>query len=273
MTVPRPGGGDEPPDAPDEGAARTSRGGPQLIPRPQLWTPGRPAPWVEAPSGSGLLVPDRVRNVFVPRPEGLPSPVASMGASPSAVLVALYERDGRLHVVLTRRAWSLRTHRGEVSFPGGRSDPGESAVQTAIREAWEEVDLDPALVEPLGELDHLTTVTRRAYIVPVVALVARPPELRANPSEVERVIEVPLDELMTPGVFREERWGPPELSRPVYFFDLHGDTVWGATAALLRQLLALLTGTDPGPPEERDPARELDETGFQLGPDGLDGVV
>jgi len=274
VTGPGPGpSSDVPGEDEDEGGAPQRRGGPQHIPRPQLWTPGRPAPWAESPSGSGLLVPERVREVFADRQEGLPSPVAQLGANPSAVLVALYERDGKLHVVLTRRAWSLRTHRGEVSFPGGRSDPGEDPLTTAVREAWEEVGLDPQLVEPVGQLDHLTTVTRRAYIVPVVSLVARPPVLRPNPSEVEHVLEVPLNELMRPDVFREERWGPPELSRPVYFFDLHGDTVWGATAALLRQLLALLTGTDPGPPHERDPARDLDETGFQLGPDGLDGVV
>jgi 8-oxo-dGTP pyrophosphatase MutT (NUDIX family) len=204
---------------------------------------------------------------------GLASPVAARGASPSAVLIALYEQDGELHVVLTRRSWNLRTHRGEVSFPGGRSDPGEDPVTTAVREAHEEVRLDPALVEPLGELDHLTTVTRRAYIVPVVATLSEPPRLHPNPAEVEQVLQVPLSELLEPGVFREERWGSAELSRPVYFFDLHGDTVWGATAALLRQLLALLTGTDPGGPVDRDPARDIEALGFQLGPDGLDGVV
>lgn len=249
------------------------RGGPQFIPRPELWTPGRPAPWVEAASGSGLLVPDHVRTTFPPGRTGLASPVASLGALPSAVLVPLYEKDGELHVVLTRRAWSLRTHRGEVSFPGGRSDPGEDPVTTALREAWEEIALDPDLVEPLGELDHLTTVTRRAYIVPVVGLISAPPALMANPDEVEQVLEVPLSELMSPGVFREERWGPPEVARPVYFFDLDGDTVWGATAALLRQLLALLTGSDPGSPQDLDPAREIDPHGFELGPDGMDGVV
>jgi 8-oxo-dGTP pyrophosphatase MutT (NUDIX family) len=247
------------------------RGGPQFIPRPELWTPGRPAPWVERPSG--LIAPERARIAVPPGRRGVASPVAELGASPSAVLIALYEDDGELHVVLTRRSWSLRTHRGEVSFPGGRSDPGEDPVTTAVREAHEEVDLDPRLVEPLGELDHLTTVTRRAYIVPVVALLEEPPLLRANPAEVEQVLQVPLTELLEPGVFREERWGPPGLARPVYFFDLHGDTVWGATAALLRQLLALLTGTDPGAPSDTDPARDLDRTGFQLGPDGLDGVV
>lgn len=196
-----------------------------------------------------------------------------LGASPSAVLIALYERDGELHVILTRRAQSLRTHKGEVSFPGGRADPGETYVEAALREAQEEVFLDPAIVEPLGELDHLTTVTRRAYIVPVVGLLAEPPELGRNPAEVDAVLHVPLSELMSPEVFREERWGDGDTSRPVYFFDLIGDTVWGATAALLRQLLALLTGTDPGGLTDLDPARGIEMVHFPTGPDGLGGVV
>lgn len=199
---------------------------------------------------------ERVRAVLPPGRRGAPSPVATEGGTPSAVLVPLYEERGELQVVLTRRSWHLRTHRGEVSFPGGRAEPGESPLQTALREAAEEVALDPAAVEPLGELDHLTTVTRRAYIVPVLGLLPSRPELRPNDAEVDAVLHVPVAELLADEVFREERWGPPELARPVYFFDLPGDTVWGATAAMLRELLAVLTGTDPGGPQDRDPARD-----------------
>ena len=259
---------------PDGGAPLTQgRGGPQVIPRPALWTPGRPAPWSQVGTTSGLIVPERVRAAVPPDRLGSPSPVASMGASPSAVLIPIYEHDGELWVVLTRRAKSLRTHRGEVSFPGGRADPGETMVEAALREANEEVFLDPAFVEPLGELDHLTTVTRRAYIVPVVGLLDGRPELGRNPDEVDAVLHVPLRELMSPEVFHEERWGEGELSRPVYFFDLVGDTVWGATAALLRQLLALITDTDPGGPTDLDPARGTEMVHFELDPDGLGGVV
>ena len=189
------------------------------------------------------------------------------------MLIPIYEHGGELHVVLTRRAQSLRTHKGEVSFPGGRADPGETYVEAALREAREEVFLDTSLVEPLGELDHLTTVTRRAYIVPIVGLIHGRPELGRNPSEVEAVLHVPLSELMSPHVFREELWGEGESARPVYFFELVGDTVWGTTAALLRQLLAMLTGTDPGGPTDLDPARGVEMTHFPLGPDGLGGVV
>jgi 8-oxo-dGTP pyrophosphatase MutT (NUDIX family) len=259
----------------DRGAGPESggRGGPQFIPRPAEWSPGGPAPWADVVIPDLAGVAERARGLLPAGRRGVPSPVAAEGAAPSAVLIPLYQDEDGPRVVLTRRSWNLRTHRGEVAFPGGRSDPGEDAVTTAVREAREEVGLDPALVEPLGELDHLTTVTRRAYIVPVVAWISRPPILSPNPIEVDEVLPVAVAELLRPGVFREERWGSAELSRPVYFFDLHGDTVWGATAALLRQLLALLTGSDPGGAIERDPARDIPPHGFQLGPDGLDGVV
>lgn len=248
-----------------------SRGGPQQIPRPEIWTPGRPAPWSQLDPQSRLILPDRVRSVYPRDRLGLAAPVAADGAEPSAVLVPLYDLDGELHVVLTRRSWNLRTHKGEVSFPGGRADPGEDPLTAALREANEEIALDSSLVEPLGELDHLTTITRRAYIVPVVAMVAGVPELRPNDAEVDRVLHVPLSTLMSDDVFREERWGEGPMSRPIFFFDLDGDTVWGATAAMLRQLLARLTGTDPGTLADLDPARDV-PIGVRL-PGEDDGVV
>jgi 8-oxo-dGTP pyrophosphatase MutT (NUDIX family) len=161
----------------------------------------------------------------------------------SAVLAALYDDEGDAHVVLTRRAWHLRTHKGEVSFPGGGRDPGEALIDTARREAWEEVRLDPASVEVVGELDHLTTFTSGSFIVPFVAVIPGRPELVANPSEVEAVLHVPLSELLRPGVFHSEQWEILGSPRSVHFFEVVGDTIWGATAAMLRQLLGMATGT------------------------------
>lgn len=265
----------------------TERGGPQFIPRPEQWREGRPGPWepASAPSGetsAGVLEPSaldlhRVREVFPPERRGRQSPVETAGAAPSAVLVPFFEfppDDGTpgLGVLLTRRSWGLRTHSGEVSFPGGRCELDESAAQAAVREAEEEVALDPARVEVLGELDHLTTVTRRAYIVPVVAVVSDTSRLEANPSEVDAVLRVPVSELLSPEVFREERWGSEDLHRPVYFFELAGDTVWGATAAMLRQALALLVGADAGSLTDLDPARGV-STAFRLTAEQARGVV
>ena len=160
----------------------------------------------------------------------------------SAVLAPLYEERGEVHVVLTRRAQHLRAHRGEVSFPGGGEDPTDVDLwATALRESNEEIGLDPGLVRRIGELDHLQTVTSQSYIVPYVGVVTEPPELNPNQSEVELILRVPLSELLSDGVFREERWGLSPLDRPIFFFELEGDTVWGATAAILRNLLAVVT--------------------------------
>ncbi|MDQ6696150.1 MAG: CoA pyrophosphatase [Actinomycetota bacterium] len=161
----------------------------------------------------------------------------------SAVLAALYDDVDEAHVVLTRRAWHLRSHRGEVSFPGGGRDPGEDLADTARREAWEEVRLDPSSVELIGELDHLSTFSSGSWIVPFVAALPSRPELVAAPAEVEAVLHVPLSVLMEDDTFHEERWEILGARRSIYFFDIVGDTIWGATAAMLRQLLGLVTGT------------------------------
>ena len=150
-------------------------------------------------------------------------------------------------MVLTRRSQHLRSHRGEVSFPGGRQELGEELWLTALREAEEEIALDRHVVRHLGELDHLRTVSSHSWIVPYVAEIIDPhlviPRLQAAPAEVELVLHVGLDELLKDGVFREELWTFGEYTRPVFFFEIEGDTVWGATAAMLRNLLSIITGT------------------------------
>ncbi len=108
----------------------------------------------------------------------------------------------------------------------------------------EEIALDPSLVEIIGELDHLATVSSGAEIVPFVGALPGRPDTRPNPAEVEAVLHVPLAELLDPAIFREEIWTfPGGYDQPITFFELVGDTVWGATAALLRQLLGIVTGT------------------------------
>lgn len=161
----------------------------------------------------------------------------------AAVLAPLYEHDGETWVVLTRRSGALRVHSGEVSFPGGAQEHGEDLTDTATREACEEVGLDPSLVEVIGELDHLSTITSNSFIVPYVAALPARPTLAPNPGEVDAVLHVRLSELLDPATFREERWDLFGTERPMWFFELVGDTVWGATAAMLRQLLGFATGT------------------------------
>jgi len=172
----------------------------------------------------------------------------------SAVLVALFEEAGEARVVLTRRSSALRSHRGEVSFPGGRTEPGEGPVAAALRESQEEVGLDPGLVEVVGWLHPLLTFSSGSLVVPVVGVLAERPVLVPNPGEVERAFDAALAEFVADGVFTEERWSIPgrpgsgeDGSFPLWFFAVAGETVWGATARMLMELLALVVGVElPG---------------------------
>lgn len=164
----------------------------------------------------------------------------------SAVLAPLYDDGDGVHIIFTRRAQHLRRHAGEVSFPGGREEPADvDLVQTALRETDEEIGLDPAAVEVVGELDHLTTVVSPTYVKPIIGVVpdvgARR-RLRPQPEEVEAILQVPLSRLTDPANFWEEwwRWGADAPERPMSFFDLGDDTLWGATAVIVRRFLGEL---------------------------------
>ena len=125
-----------------------------------------------------------------------------------------------------------------MSFPGGRLEAGESPLAAALREASEEIGLDPAAVEILGPLSPLATFTSQVLITPFVGVLPSRPRLCPNPAEVERAFDVSLAELVSDGVYREELWELPGVGwRPVNFFELDDDTVWGATARMLRELL------------------------------------
>ena len=212
-------------------------GGAQHIPRPVAWEPGDVAPPVPHPLAIDVDgVVERLDGVHPTRPLAPTFP----DARPSAVLVALADGPAGAEVLLTRRAEHLRNHKGEISFPGGRMDPGETPIDTALREADEEVGLDPAEVVVVGELSHLSTVVSRSYIVPIVARL--PARLELNPAspEVERILWVPLAELVRPETYRVERWGRPPMDRELFFFELDDETIWGATAAMLVDLLRRL---------------------------------
>jgi 8-oxo-dGTP pyrophosphatase MutT (NUDIX family) len=161
--------------------------------------------------------------------------------SPAGVLLPLFEESDEARIVLTRRAAHLRSHTGEVAFPGGRLEPGEEPVAAALRETQEEIGLDPREVEILGELAPLTTMSSGSRITPFVGVVGRRPRLVPNPAEVDRVFDVSLAELISHGVYREERWDMRGLrDRPMHFFELEEETVWGATARILVELLELV---------------------------------
>jgi 8-oxo-dGTP pyrophosphatase MutT (NUDIX family) len=241
---------------------------PQVIPRPVDWSPGGPPPWVDVPSarrahigldrvvgalgalGQRGAVPDAPSSDEVLGPailvsESLVPPVRGVN---SGVLAVLFEEDGQTRLVLTRRSTGMRTHRGEVSFPGGRLDTGENPESAARREAYEEVGLDPSSVTTVGWLHPVMTMVSASLILPVVAAVPARPPLVPNPTEVERVFDVALSELAEPGIFHEERWripgrviqGSADNSFPVWFFEVSGEMIWGATARMIHELLSVV---------------------------------
>ncbi len=168
---------------------------------------------------------------------------------PAAVLVPLVERDEGLHVLLTRRTEHLRDHAGQVSFPGGRIEAADAdPAAAALREAAEEVGLAPERVEVIGHLPTYTTVTH--YVVtPVVGLVKPPFDLVPDPGEVAEAFEVPLAFLMTPAHHRRHVFHWDGGARQFLSMPWRGPTpggggreyfIWGATAAMLRNLYHFL---------------------------------
>jgi 8-oxo-dGTP pyrophosphatase MutT (NUDIX family) len=156
---------------------------------------------------------------------------------PAAVLVTLIPTNTGTSVILTRRAMHLAAHAGQISFPGGRvDDTDDCAVGTAIREAEEEIGLDPGAVDVLGQMGTYLTVT--GYLVtPVVAAVTAPVALVANPDEVDDIFTVPLSFLRDPAHRRTEQLIHRGRGRTIYQYQYGLHDIWGATAAMLVHLV------------------------------------
>ncbi|MBL0175634.1 MAG: CoA pyrophosphatase [Ignavibacteria bacterium] len=166
-------------------------------------------------------------------------PVERDGFRHSAVLVPFVCIGGEWHLLFTKRTEDLEHHKGQVSFPGGASETGETPEQTALREAEEEVELAPALVTVLGEIDQMWTPS--GYIItPVVGIVARIDDLRPSPSEVARVFTVPVSFFADEGNAVVKTVHVNGYVRDVYFYTWDGDTIWGATAFIIRAMLERL---------------------------------
>ena len=218
---------------------QNGRGGPQIIPRPDRWHIGNPAPWGEQPCQkfSMALIEETLA-----RRQPVMYDNKKSNYRRSAVLVPIYPDDNELWIILTRRSAMMKHHTHEVSFPGGNQEPEDvDAWATAVREANEEIGLDPSLPRYMGTLDSLATAGSNSLISPQVASLEKVPSLQANPIEVEEILHVSLTELLNPEIFREEIWEIQDGDmRRITFFELIGNTVWGATAAMLRQLLLTL---------------------------------
>ena len=162
-------------------------------------------------------------------------------APAAAVLLPLVSRDETAVICCIRRALQLRSNPGDVAFPGGRLEPGETALDAALRETAEEIALPPERLRLLGALPPVTRASRTGVIAPFVAAVEGEPELVAFPPEVDECLYVPVREVLDPALYWEEEWLLGDGRNLVmHFFDRGEDVIWGASARILVALLERL---------------------------------
>lgn len=163
----------------------------------------------------------------------------SEGLIQAAVLVPILLGEGGWSLVFTRRTADLPTHPGEISFPGGSIDPGEGSLQAALREADEELGIDPGAVEVIGRLDSAFTRASAYLIDPWVGAI-RHSNFRPNPAEIAEIIIVPVEKLKDRSIRREQKFirDGQVMANPAY--DIGANTIWGATARILTDLLEIV---------------------------------
>ena len=213
-------------------------GGDQIIPRPtSVWVrPNSPFSNLDhSVLRSTELLIERIRKFSASVPHVSPA----QDARASAVLIPLFNGEFGPELVFTRRSQDLTNHKGEISFPGGRLDSGESALEAALREAHEEIDLNPNHVEIIGQLTPLNTYVSKSHIVPIVGFLKDKPSLHSRNAEVDRVFTVPVADLVRIDTYAEEQWGEPPNQYRFHFFHLDDETIWGATGRMLYQIISI----------------------------------
>jgi 8-oxo-dGTP pyrophosphatase MutT (NUDIX family) len=160
---------------------------------------------------------------------------------PGSVLILLYEDNGKILFPLIKRAEYNGAHSGQVSLPGGKAEPGEDSIQTALREAQEEIGIDPATVNVIGRLSDFFVIPSNFLVTPVVASVKKTPSFRADPHEVVRIIYGDVDSLIKEDAIRTREIlaaGNFRMNAP--HFEIENEVVWGATAMMLNEFRFVL---------------------------------
>lgn len=159
---------------------------------------------------------------------------------PGAVLILLYEEDGHIKFPLIVRPEYPGAHSGQISLPGGKAEPGEDAIQTALREGEEEVGIDRTKVEVLGKLTNFFVIPSNFLVTPIVGVI-KDPVFRADPREVSRIISCTLFDLLLEGAIKKKEItaaGKYRMMAP--HFEIEGEVVWGATAMMLNEFRTVL---------------------------------
>jgi 8-oxo-dGTP pyrophosphatase MutT (NUDIX family) len=166
----------------------------------------------------------------------------------AAVLMPIFEMDGDLHVVYIRRSDHVESHRGQVAFPGGRVDPGdETLLHTALREAQEEVGIDPASVDVLGGIEGTVARTSEIHVTPFIGIIPAADGLRADPKEVAAIFFVPLSALEDSsyrGTYRFRRDSGETSEHPAIFYN--DQVIWGLTLRFTEEVLRRMNGATSG---------------------------
>ncbi len=208
-----------------------------------------------APSFSGRFVQELAQALATPLPgkeaqyrmAPRPRPGSERWDAPpgdarvGAVMALFYPHQGALTLPLILRATYDGAHSGQISFPGGGMEAMDADVTaTALREAYEEIGVPPDQVQVLGQLSTLNVTPSNYVVTPVVGWIDHRPAFHADPYEVARILEIPLAHLLDPANFREEEWQLRNRRAMVPYFSVQGQTVWGATAMMLSELLAVV---------------------------------
>lgn len=161
----------------------------------------------------------------------------------AAVLVPLFHKEGYCHLLLTKRTDRVKHHKGEISFPGGMVDEGDSNLEkTALREAHEEIGLREEDVRIIGVLDDIVTITQ-FVVTPIVGLFPYPYPFKTSPIEIAELIEVPLHFLLTKENYNEQEINRMGKREVVFAYQYGPYTIWGATARILKQFLDLISSS------------------------------
>jgi len=160
----------------------------------------------------------------------------------AAVLVPLFLKDGDPHVLLTKRSELVEHHRGEISFPGGKLDPGDAdLLSCALRETSEEVGIDPSDVRVVGELDDFYTVATHFLVVPFVGMIPYPYPFQPSEREIAGLLSVPLEVFFDPSRRSEEIWNLQGEPVTVVFYKWKEHVIWGATARIMKHFVEVMS--------------------------------
>lgn len=178
-------------------------------------------------------LPDRIRERLA---KLVPRTLPGQYTSEAAVLMPIFEREGEPHFLLTRRTEEVQTHKGQISFPGGMRDGGESLEHTALRETFEEVGIEENGIQILGRFHDYLSVTD-SRVVPFAGFIGGSFTPRPQVTEVAEILYVPFQVFLDPSRLRTERWNRRGRMMDVYFYSFGAHEIWGLTARIIKDFL------------------------------------